>query len=99
MPPRFTLHWEIFTPMNNAGRRRWTEAQQAYFEAFRIDSANPDYLFNLAVSLDQLRQTRLALDYYRKAEAIAVAKGGGQFDRTTIARRIRELSGDTGRSN
>ena len=82
-----------------ANEQRWTEAQQAYFEAFRIDSANPDYLFNLAVSLDQLRQTRLALDYYRKAEAIVVAKGGGQFDRTTIARRIRELSGDTGRSN
>ena len=82
-----------------ANEQRWTEAQQAYFEAFRIDSANPDYLFNLAVSLDQLRQTRLALDYYRKAEAMVVAKGGGQFDRTTIARRIRELSGDTGRSN
>ena len=82
-----------------ANEQRWTEAQQAYFEAFRIDSANPDYLFNLAVSLDQLRQTRLALDYYRKALAIVVSKGGGQFDRTTIAGRIRELSGDTGRSN
>ena len=82
-----------------AGSQRWTEAQQAYFEAFRIDAANPDYLFNLAVSLDQLRQTRLALEYYRKAEAIAAARGGGQFDRNTITRRIRELSGEAGRSN
>ncbi len=82
-----------------ASERRWTEAQQAFFEAFRIDPVNPDYLFNLAVSLDQLRQTRLALDYYRKAESVAAARGGGQFDRNTVAKRIGELSGETGRSN
>ena len=82
-----------------ASERRWTEAQQAFFEAFRIDPVNPDYLFNLAVSLDQLRQTRLALDYYRKAESVAATRGGGQFDRNTVARRISELSGETGRSN
>ena len=82
-----------------ASGRRWTEAQQAYFEAFRIDPMNPDYLFNLAVSLDQLKQTRLALDYYRKADTMALARGGGQFDRNTVATRIRELSSETGRSN
>jgi len=77
---------------------QWTEAQQAYFEAFRIDPQNADYLFNLAVSLDQLKQPRLALDYYRKAQSIALAGGGGQFDRVSIARRIREL-GDAARIN
>ena len=82
-----------------AGEQRWTEAQQAYFEAFRIDPVNPDYLFNLAVSLDQLRQSRLALDYYRKAEAIALARGGGQFDRNTITKRIVELSDAAGRNH
>ena len=82
-----------------AGELRWTEAQQAYFEAFRIEPTNPDYLFNLGVSLDQLRQRRLALDYYKRAEAIAIAKGGGQFDRNTIAKRIKELGIDTGRNN
>ena len=30
---------------------RWAEAQQAYFDAFRRDAANPDYAFNLAISL------------------------------------------------
>ena len=77
---------------------QWTEAQQAYFEAFRIDPQNADYLFNLAVSLDQLKQPRLALDYYRKAESVALAGGGGQFDRGNIAKRIREL-GDAVRIN
>ncbi len=70
---------------------QWTEAQQAYFEAFRIDPQNADYLFNLAVSLDQLKQPRLALDYYRKAQSVSLAGGGGQFDRGNIAKRIREL--------
>ncbi|MEQ1516771.1 MAG: tetratricopeptide repeat protein [Usitatibacteraceae bacterium] len=82
-----------------AAERRWTEAQQAYFEAFRIDPANPDYLFNLAVSLDQLRQSRLALDYYKRAADIAVKRGGGQFDRDVVAKRIKELSGDAERAN
>ena len=81
-----------------AAQFRWTEAQQAYFESFRIEPLNPDYLFNLAVSLDQLRQTRLALDYYRRAEAIAISNGGGQFDRNTVAKRINELGAETGRN-
>ena len=96
-PEAAPLHFALGN--SYANERRWTEAQQAYFEAFRIDPANPDYLFNLAVSLDQLRQARLALDYYRKAEAIAMAGGGGQFDRGTIAKRIRELGVETARSN
>lgn len=34
-----------------ARRQRWPDAQQAYFDAARLDGANPDYVFNLAVSL------------------------------------------------
>ncbi len=73
-----------------AGERRWTEAQQAYFEAYRLDAANADYLFNLAVSLDQLNQPRLAFDYYQKSLAQAV-KTGAQFDRGVAERRAAEL--------
>ncbi len=73
-----------------AGERRWTEAQQAFFEAYRLDAANADYLFNLAVSLDQLNQPRLALDYYQKSLVQAV-KTGAQFDRNVAQRRAAEL--------
>lgn len=73
-----------------AGERRWTEAQQAFFEAYRLDAANADYLFNLAVSLDQLNQPRLALDYYQKSLAQA-AKTDAQFDRNIAQRRVAEL--------
>ena len=73
-----------------AGQRRWTEAQQAYFDAYRIDSVNADYLYNLAVSLDQLNQFKLALDYYQKALA-QLGRTGGQFDRASVVRRVGEL--------
>jgi Flp pilus assembly protein TadD len=49
----------------------WSDAQQAFFKAHVADPANPDYLFNLAVSLDQLRQGRLAIQYYNQALAAA----------------------------
>jgi Tfp pilus assembly protein PilF len=50
-----------------AGQGRWSEAQAAYFEACRWDTRNPDYRFNLAVSLDALHQSRLAATHYRAA--------------------------------
>ena len=73
-----------------AGDRRWSEAQQAYFEAYRLESENADYRYNLAVALDQMKQSKLALDYYQKALAQA-ARSGGQFDRVAVQRRIVEL--------
>jgi tetratricopeptide (TPR) repeat protein len=58
-----------------AKQGRWTEAQAAYFKAYTSDSENPDYAFNLAVSLDQIGQERAALGYYRRA-VDAAARGG-----------------------
>lgn len=80
-----------------ASERRWVEAQQAYFEAYRLESGNADYMYNLAVSLDHLKQPKLALNYYQKAVA-AKSKSGGQFDPLAVARRINELTADS-RSN
>lgn len=73
-----------------ASQRRWNEAQQAYFRACAGDGENPDYLFNLAVSLEQLRQPRLALQYYQGALS-AAAQRPAAFDRNQVAGRIREL--------
>lgn len=54
-----------------AQQARWAEAQQAYFRAYVADPENPDFAFNLAVSLDHLRQSAAALEYYRRALALA----------------------------
>lgn len=73
-----------------ARQGRWNEAQQAYFRAYAADGENPDYQFNLAVSLDQLRQPKLALQYYQGALA-AAAQRPAAFDRELAADRVREL--------
>ena len=71
-------------------QKRWPEAQQVYFNAVATDADNPDYLFNLAVSLDHLRQNRPAAQHYRLALE-AANKRPAAFDREQVARRLNEL--------
>jgi tetratricopeptide (TPR) repeat protein len=73
-----------------AQQGRWTDAQQAYFRAYAADSDNPDYQFNLAVSLDQMHQPKLALQYYQGALS-AAAQRPAAFDRNQVASRVSEL--------
>jgi tetratricopeptide (TPR) repeat protein len=54
-----------------AQQGRWAEAQQAFFKAFAANPDNADFAYNLAVSLDHLRQPRLALEYYQRALKLA----------------------------
>ena len=70
---------------------RWAEAQQAYFKAFATDPDNPDFAFNLAVSIDQLRQPKLALEYYRRALVLA-EKRNADFDLDSARTRVQQLS-------
>ena len=69
---------------------RWAEAQDAYFRAYSANPENPDYAFNLAVSLDRLRQAKPALEYYRKALALTTKQPAG-FDRAQAEARAAEL--------
>ena len=74
-----------------ARRGRWADAQQAYFDAARLDVASPDYAFNLAVSLEHLGQGTAALDYYQKSLALRATRGAG-FNSQTAQERIQALS-------
>jgi Tfp pilus assembly protein PilF len=74
-----------------AGERRWREAQQAFFEAARLTPSNPDYLYNLAVSLDHLGQLKQAEDFYRRALA-ATALGQAQFDPAIVEKRLSAIA-------
>ncbi len=73
-----------------AREQRWGDAQQAYFAAFRGQPRNADYVFNLAVSLDQLGQRKAALDYYR--QAVALRSATTNFDGAVVAARIAALA-------
>ncbi len=74
-----------------ASRGRWTEAQAAYFEAYRLEPANADIVHNLAVSLDNLGQSRLAAEHYRRALDVARSRPH-QFDPAPVERRLADLS-------
>ena len=54
-----------------AAQGRWNDAQQAYFQAFSGDNRQPDYAFNLAISLERMHQGSLALMYYKNALDLA----------------------------
>jgi len=81
----FTLGNEL------AQQGRWAEAQQEYFKAFSAEPDNADFAYNLAISLDHLRQPKLALEYYQRAIALAKARGA-RFDLTAAESRVAQLS-------
>lgn len=55
-------------------KKRWPEAQQAFFNAWKADRNNADYAYNLAVSLDQLGKHREAKSYYEDSLKLADGK-------------------------
>ncbi len=83
------LHFTLGNQYAQQGR--WAEAQQAYFKAFAADPDNPDFAFNLAVSLDQLHKPGLALEYYRRALTLA-QKRPAVFPPDAARTRVQQLS-------
>lgn len=79
-----------------ASQQRWSEAQEAYYNALLSAGRNtdgpvhPDYAFNLAVSLEQLNQKKAALDYYRQAQTLALDVTPG-FDPQLLNSRLAYL--------
>lgn len=73
-----------------AKHKRWNEAQAAFFRAYSGEPDNPDALFNLAVSLDQLHQPKLAVQYYSLALAAAGSRPAS-FDKAQVSARLRDL--------
>ena len=91
---------ELYFSLGNryANQSLWADAQQAYFNAFESEPGNPDFAFNLAVSLDHLSRIEPALEYYRMALKLS-GKGFPGFDPAVAADRIRELeNGHAGRA-
>ena len=75
--------------------RRWAEARQAFLDAHRKERGNPDYAYNLAVSLDRLARREGALAYYRLALELAERRPAS-FDAGVVRGRIRAIGQDPG---
>ncbi|MBE0627194.1 MAG: tetratricopeptide repeat protein [Burkholderiales bacterium] len=74
-----------------AAQGRWAEAQQAYFRAYTGDPEHPDFAYNLAVSLDKMHQPGPALEYYRRALALAQGRPVS-FDAAQVSKRVSQLA-------
>jgi len=74
-----------------ADQSQWSQAQQAYFQAYHFDPNNAEYAFNLAVSLDQLGKSSLALQYYKNALELLSKSGTTHIDRARLESRIGQL--------
>lgn len=87
-----------------ASQSRWTEAQQAYFKAMQLAKAdallggqvNPDYAYNLAVSLEHLDQLQPAQNFYQEALDLA-ASYPASFDLDIVRRRLESIGGTSTR--
>jgi tetratricopeptide (TPR) repeat protein len=72
---------------------RWSDAQQAYFNAAKLEPANALFAFNLATSLDHLGQAKLAAQHYRNALQLDPTGNAG-FDRVQTEQRMKQLQGN-----
>jgi tetratricopeptide (TPR) repeat protein len=88
-PEAQILHFALGNQYAQQGR--WPEAQQAYFKAYSAEPENPDFAYNLAVSLDHVKQPKLALEYYRRAIALAQQRSSN-FDKALAQNRIQQLT-------
>ncbi len=85
-----------------ASNQRWSEAQQAYFRALQLAKSdavvsglvNPDYAFNLAVSLEHLNQSAPAQNYYREALVYSANHPAG-FDLAALRSRLASTVGNS----
>jgi tetratricopeptide (TPR) repeat protein len=84
----------LFFTLGNlyADQSLWAQAQQAYFQAHHLEPGNPDHAYNLAVALEHLEQSRLALDFYRKAVGLVAIHGHANFNAARARERISRLA-------
>ncbi len=74
-----------------AEQARWGEAQQAYFNAYRLEPNNAELAFNLAISLDHLGQKNAAVQYYQRALQLDPGPGMS-FNHKQTSQRIADLT-------
>lgn len=87
-PNSARLHFVLGTLL--ARKSRWPSARLAFDQALRLDPANADYLFNLAVCLEHLGQYSEARRFYQAALEKSTASSSLNSD--IVVARIAELA-------
>jgi len=69
---------------------RWLEAQGLYFKALENNPEDPNYAYNLAVSLEHISKPKVAITYYQRA-LDNFEKGLATFSRNVVDQRLEIL--------
>ncbi len=69
---------------------RWLEAQRHYFTALQNNPGDPNYAYNLAVSLEHISQPSSAITYYQRALE-NFTNGLATFNREVVNQRLEIL--------
>ena len=72
-------------------QNRWQEAQGYYFRALQTNPGDPNYAYNLAVSLEHISQPGSAITYYRRA-LDNLGNGPATFNRNVVDQRLELLA-------
>ncbi len=71
-------------------QNRWQEAQSLYFKALENNPEDPNYAYNLAISLEHISKPGVAISYYEKA-LVNIKKGLATFDENVVSLRLEML--------
>ena len=71
-------------------QNRWQEAQSLYFKALENNPEDPNYAYNLAISLEHISKPKVAITYYEKA-LVNIKKGLATFDENLVSLRLQML--------
>ena len=71
-------------------QKRWQEAQRHYFTALQNNPDDPNYAYNLAVSLEHISQPSSAINYYQRA-LDNFTNGLATFNRDIVSQRLEIL--------
>ena len=74
-----------------SAQNRWPEAQGYYFRALQNNPGDPNYAYNLAVSLEHISQPASAISYYRRA-LDNFENGLATFSRDVVSQRMELLA-------
>jgi len=69
---------------------RWIEAQSLYFTALENNPSDPNYAYNLAVSLEHIEKPEVAIAYYERA-LDNIGNGLATFNRDVVDQRLEKL--------
>jgi len=71
-------------------QNRWQEAQNLYFKALQNNPKDPNYAYNLAVSLEHIAKPKVAITYYERAIS-NIGNGLATFNKDVVDNRIEIL--------